>query len=267
MMAVSVPASGQDAVTAPDVEIRLAALENNNPDDDTAARSSLVKMGAGVVPYLKPAVLDAQKDWEVRTALVWVLGEIASPDSRPLLKKAWELKDTPGSFKIQVAIALGSHGEFDALRSFLVPGQADKVLVAKAAIAAANLKDKASLSLIRAHLRDPEIGSFVAIAACRLGDEGALEQVRPLLKDPIFRDYAAVAVAASGDRTVILPLRFALENGDPFIRAEAATALARLKDHGAAEKISALAKSDPDPRVRKAAQRALIRMRGGRLTR
>ena len=267
VMLLAAPAASQEAIAAADVAIRVAALENNNPDDDGAARTSLVKMGPGAVPHLAPIVLDAERDLATRTALVWVLGEIDSPDVQPTLTRAWKLVDMPGTFRIQVAIALAGRGTFKPLRSFLAPRQADKVLVAKAAIAAANFKDKESLTLIRAHLDHPEIGPFMAIAACRLGDKTAAGQVRPLLKDPVFRDYAAVALAMTGDRTVLIPLRFAMENPDPFIRAEAVSALARMDDRGSLEEIAGLAKGDPDPRVRKAAKRALMRMGRGRLRR
>jgi HEAT repeat protein len=254
----------QEAVSGSDVGIRVAALANDRPEDDEAARSSLVKLGPGVVQHLAPVLLDADQTWEVRTSVAWVLAEVSNDRSVPALKKAWKLPDAPGSFRIQVAIALGTYGKPAALRSFLQPDAPDKVLVAKAAIASANLKDPQALALMAPFVNDPDIGPFVAIASCRLGDNGAMDLVRPLLKDPVFRDHAAVALAAAGDTTITLPLRFALENVDPFVRSEAAAGLARLKDHDSYDRISKMAMEDADPRVRKAARRALIRLGKGR---
>lgn len=254
------PAAAQGAVSAADVEIRLQALANENPDDDAAAQASLVKMGPGVGPHLGPVLLDAKRDWNVRTAAAWVLGEVGGGEVKPALDQAWALADAPGSFRIQIAIALAGLGEFSALHSFLDLATDDKILVAKAAIAAANLDDEAALPLLAPHLKDEDIGPFVAIAACRLGDGTAAAQVRPLLKEPGLRDFAAVALASTGDKTVILPLRFALDNADPFVRAEAASLLGEFKDFASVGKLEKLRDADPDPRVRKAAKRAVIRI-------
>ena len=259
VLCLTTPASGQE-VSAEDVEIRVQALTNEIPEDDVAAQASLVKMGPGVSPHLGKIMLDAARPWEVRTAAAWVLGEVASPASKDDLQSAWALPDAPGPFRIQVAIALGGLGDLAPLHHFLDPKQSDKILVAKAAIAAANLKDESALALLEPHLKDEDIGPFVAIAACRLGDAGSIAQVRPLLRDAAFRDFAAVALAATGDKTVIIPLRFALDNADPFIRAEAATLLAKFKDHTSVGKLERLRDRDPDPRVRKAAKRAVIRI-------
>jgi HEAT repeat protein len=259
LLTVAAPVVAQD-VSASDVEIRIQALTNDRPEDDAAAQSSLVKMGPGVAPHLGRVMLDAKRPWEVRTAAVWVIGEVANPESKADLNAAWAVSDAPGPFRIQVAIALGGMGELGPLHSFLDPAQPDKILVAKAAIAAANLNDASALELLKPHLADEDIGPFVAIAACRLGDSSAASQVRPLLRDAAMRDFAAVALASTGDKTVIIPLRFALANADPFIRAEAAALLARFKDHASVPKLKKLRDTDPDPRVRKAAKRAVIRI-------
>lgn len=261
LLLVSATATAQETiVTAGDVDIRLQALSNDRPEDDSAAQASLVKMGPGVVPHLGPVLLDNKRDWSVRIAAAWVLGEIGADSAKADLKRAWALSDAPGAFRIQIAIALAGLGDKAPLHSFLDPSQEDKILVAKAAIAAANLKDEEALPLLAPHLEDGDIGPFVAIAACRLGDASAASKVRPLLREPAFRDFAAVALASTGDKTVIIPLRFALDNADPFLRAEAATLLARFKDETSRKKIETLRDRDPDPRVRKAAKRAMIRL-------
>ena len=217
-------------------------------------------LGEGAAVHLSAAMLDSKRGWPVRTGAAWVLGEIASESARTGLETAWGLADAPATFRVQVAISLGAMGDREKLRSYLTTKNKDKVIVAKAAIAIANQKDVEAVDLLKPLLKDEDIGSFIALAVCRLGDPAGVEQVRPLLRDGVFRDFAAVALGTTGDKTVLLPLRFALANPDPFIRRDAALLLGKFGDEESREKLKDLARKDSDPRVREAAIRAVKRL-------
>ena len=101
-------------------------------------------------------------------------------------------------------IAQSTLQEREPLRSFLKPPQSDKIVVAKAAIAVANLRDKEGVDALRAWEADEDIGAFVVLALGRLGASVDQAALRELMTEPISRDQAAVALARLGDRTVML---------------------------------------------------------------
>jgi len=247
------------AVTRDAVVIRLQSLSDPQPDVRAAALISLVQLGAGAVPHLGAMLLEAERDWEERTRIAWLLGEINAPSSKEALKKAWAVKDAPPTFRIQVAFALGALGDTKPLRSFLTK-ETERIFLAKAAIGLANLGDKEARPLLEPFKADPDVGSFVVLALGRLGDASVKAELRELLKEAMFREYAAVALATLGDRTVLFQLRFALDHGDVFVRRDAAHQLGRLEDDEALDKLKKLSRSDPDERVQKAASRAVKRI-------
>lgn len=253
------PPQSSPVVERATVEARLAVLANPEaePERQVAAQRSLVRLGPGGIVFLSSALLDDTRPWSVRTGAAWVLGELRSEVAIEALFKAWNLKGSPGTFRVQVAIALSTLGERDPLRSFLIPPQSDKIVVAKAAIAVANLRDKDAVEALRAWEADEDIGAFVVLALGRLGASVDQAVLRELMTEPIFRDQAAVALARLGDRTVMLNLRFALSNPDAFLRFEAVTLIRRFRDKGALKELRKMARDDPDPRVQQAASRAV----------
>ena len=253
------PVQSSPVVERATVEARLAVLADPEaePERQVAAQRSLVRLGPGGIVFLSAALLDDKRPWSVRTGAAWVLGELRSEVAIEPLHKAWGLKGAPATFRVQVAIALSTLGEREPLRSFLIPPQSDKIVVAKAAIAAANLRDKDAVEALRSWEADEDIGAFVVLALGRLGASVDQAALRELMTEPIFRDQAAVALARLGDRTVMLNLRFALANPDAFLRFEAVTLIRRFRDKGALKELRQMAKDDPDPRVRQAASRAV----------
>ncbi len=263
MMWVHPVASAQDAPSVAEIESRLEVTRNKSaaPDAQQAAMRSVVKMGPGAIAHLGKALAQSKRSWPERTAIAWILGEIGHKDALVPLKAAWELKDAPGTFRVQVAISMGGLGEMEALRGFLAPEMKDsKILVAKAAVALANLRDFDAVEQLKPWVNDPDIGPFIAMSLGRLGDDSGKAALKEMLTEPMFRDYAAVALGNLGDKTVLYPLRFALANPDPFIRRDAVRILERFKDKESLKDFKRLASEDPDPRVREAAERAAKRV-------
>ena len=252
------PSGGEVSLAA--VEERIKVLDQEDTELQQAALTSLVKLGGTAEVHLSVILLDPKRSWAARTGAAWVLGELLEPKSAAALNEAWSQAKAPGTFRMQVAMALGALGDKTKLRTFLDP-KGDKILAAKGATALANLQDKGAVELMKPLLGDEDIGAFIALAMGRLGEGSVKQTVKDLMKEPIFRDHAAVALGAMGDRTAMMPLRFALANPDPFIRRDAATILGRLKDTGALGQLEALAEDDPDARVRDAAARAAKRLR------
>lgn len=267
LLALTIPAPslaappGEAAQDRAEVDARLAALEEGvEPARQQAAMASLVKLGRPAIPRLLEVLGDAERSWEVRAGVAWVLGELGDAAAVEGLERAWGFKEAPETFRMQVAIALGSLGRTGPLRGMLAasPG-ANPILVAKASMALANLRDKEAVALIKPWLANEDIAPFIALALGRLGDDAGLALIKPLMADPMFRDYAAVALGALGQKDALLPLRYALANPDPFVRRDAIAGLARLGDTGAMGEVEALLK-DPDPRVREAATEGLKRL-------
>lgn len=249
------------AVSSEAVSARLEAVwKTEEPGARARAMADVVALGPGAVPHLAVALEDHDASFDQRSAVAWVLGELGDPAAIPPLEAAWAgTSEAPGTFRMQLAIALASLGKREPLRSFVVVG-GDPILLAKAATGLANVGDKEAVPLLEPFLRDESIGVFVAMAMGRLGDARGHEQLKEALKEGMLRDHAAIALGMSGDKTVVYQVRFALENPDPFVRRDAVTVLGRLKDRESLARVEAMAEKDVDKRVREAAVVAVRRI-------
>ena len=233
-------------------------LEELDPEDPSLHPSILlnvVEFGPEALPTLYGIAEDRDVDFVKRVAAIWAIGEIGAPESISVLQQMWAECEEE-ALCVQVAIALGRLGDLEPLRSLL--DSVDIIIVAKAAITLGRLHDKESIARIAPHLDNEAIAPFIAIALAYLKDDRGSELLRGYLNDPIFRDYAAVALAYLGDETVLFELRFAMTNPyDPELRLEAIALIVERDDKGAIPDLEKVAKDDPDPRVKKAAEEAL----------
>ncbi|HSE97207.1 MAG TPA: HEAT repeat domain-containing protein, partial [Blastocatellia bacterium] len=136
---------------------------------------------------------------------------------------------------------------------------------------------------------DERVARSAITALSSLATSEAIEALIALLADPRRRDACVEALAQmSKDRTEYIALGLrkgqvavrravvdaltrmkhprasellgsALDDAEPAVRLAAATALRHLGSHFAAQKLAALARTDPDLAVRRAAQKALKR--------
>jgi len=249
------------SVTRELVEEKLALVATAaDPAAQARALAEVVKLGKPAVPHLLAMLDEVALGWDLRASVVWVLGEVGDKGAVGKLSGVWAgAGEAPGTFRMQVAIALGALGHRQELRSFLAEG-VDLILVAKAATGLADLGDTESIPAMVPFLTHEDIGVFIAMALGRLGDARGHDQLKEAVREPLLRDHAAIALGLSGDTTVLYQVRFALDNPDPFVRRDAVVVLGRLKDFESLSRVEALADHDPDKRVRDVAVVAVRRI-------
>jgi HEAT repeat protein len=127
----------------------------------------------------------------------------------------------------------------------------------------------ARLGRARVELSSPNSNTrrWAVLRLARAGDLSATEQITPLLdsaSEPsaIVRSTAAVALRMLGDKRALPALTAALDDPEPFVRADAAEAIGNLGDAGQAAPLARALQSDPDARVRLQAAMALRRAAG-----
>ena len=241
----------RDAVTDPDVTVRIAALStlglsmdpsvaglvrHGLKDQDSivqlVAREALVRLNQ---PELVQPFLTAARDFSpaVRGAAMGILGRLKVKDPTALSALTLGLSDPDASVRSFAAGALGDLGATSAITA-LVDALSDRDPYVRnfAADSLGRLNAKAAIGALWGAVKDSD--SLVRLAAAealvKLGEGEAALVMRELLKDPDFgvRSAAVGAMARSAPERA---MTFALESFDdpaPRVRVAAVQALGRV---------------------------------------
>jgi HEAT repeat protein len=240
----------------------VAALEHLAHNDEAspvriAAMESLAQIGgARVVAILAPLIDSADPD--IARAALGGLGLIGHPDALLPLLAALRARD--------------AGRRIDALRAL---GNRDGTGAAEA------------IQWVAAGDADEKVAEAAIDSLCRLATPEAIDMLVNLTSDPARREASVAALARLGRQRVHLIgkglnhpqtsvrrsivdalgrmkqpeasewLGIALDDPDPSVRLAAVTALAHLGSRSAERKLVSMARTDSDPTVRRAAQKAL----------
>ena len=237
----------------------LAELARMDPADHVriAAMESLGRIGGPrAVAVLAP--LAESEDPALARAALTGLGLIGHPDALPPLLNALSLPDS--SRRVDALTAIGARGGADAVDAIQWIAAKDEVdSVVQAAIGAlsrlATPEAIATLIMLTADATRRE-ASVAALA--ELGED-RLELIAGGLAHPQAGVRAAVVDALGRMKRPLASeyLSGALDDGEASVRLAAITALAHLGSRRAERKLVAMARTDSDANVRRAAQRAL----------
>lgn len=176
-------------------------------------------------------------------------------------------------WRVAAANASARCGDLAPLRALL--DDDDPTLRLKAAVTLGVIGDADSEDAVLAMVGDPTYEghtAFVALAAGLLGREEARDALDVLLLHGPTRLHAALALSRLGTDDVILDLVFALDDvSDPILRHAILDEVVHRLPPTGREAVTAMAASDPSPRIAEAAARAArrwlhLRPRDGRIT-
>lgn len=242
-------------------------------DERSGAAEALGIIGVksdGVISALMGALKD--KNWEVRRDAALALGRLRARDAMDVLvEKAGEQRGESYHVKRAAVQALGFTNANRAMTPLINAAVDPNEEIRLAAVQAfGELKADGALSMLMYRLRD-DAAKVREATALALGVIGHLHAVRPLIDALNSETSVSVRVAiikalcSYADRSdVVQPLRKALQDGTPLVRAAAAEALGTMQTHkngNIAALLRALEDRKLDADVRVAAIRALAALR------
>lgn len=200
-------------------------------------KQALVKIGGGAVEPLLPALRD--QDRQVRTAAVWVLGELKDP--RAVAALADLLRDDERMVREEAAKALGVIGDASAIGPlFLALHDKEDMLRQYAAKSLGKIGTPVLAPAIDL-LRDPDVDQrrYAAWILGDLKDSRAVEPITSALRkhtdDATDRDiYETVMALAKHGPPATESLLALAQHGSNAVRREALFALGTMKDPRAA---------------------------------
>ncbi len=236
-----------------DAQALVAALRFQPPAEAAdraylaAVRAALASLGEAAVPVLAGALGDP--DARVSANAARVLGSVGTAAAAQALLAS--LGRPNAGLRAAAAAALGLAATTAWKRGETPAGWG-------------------AVALLLGALADPDAALREAAAGAlgRFGDPAAAEPLVGLLKDPSPAVRAAAAVALGGGTAptrvggpaAVEPLTACLKDQDVSVRMSAVMALGEIGDVRAEAAISAVAGSDPNDGVRRAAHGALLKL-------
>jgi HEAT repeat protein len=237
----------------------LARLAQTDPADHVrvAAVESLARIGgARAVSILAP--LAESDNADLAGAALGGLGLIGHPDALPPLLAA--LRSPDAARRVDALGALGERGgagAVDAIR-WVASADADARVMQSAIAALARLATPEAIDTLITLTADPDRREAAVVALARLGAE-RMERVAQGLTHAQAGVRRAIvdALGRMKQPRASELLSAALDDEDASVRLAAVRALSHLGSRGAERKLVAMARSDADTGVRRAAQQAL----------
>lgn len=207
--------------------------------------------------------VDSLPSLPVRLQALKILGQLAGPETVPILVEA--LKDKDNRVRRVAARALGPHGDSYGVQALIAAlNDTDKKVRGSAARSLGQLGDPASVPTLTSVLKDEDkdVRRAAADALRALGERSAVSYLIDALRDTDsqVRSAAAQALRELEDSDADQALINALNDKDRFVRSTAAYALGRIKDSTAIQPLIA-ALQDEDKHVCQAAAWALERLK------
>ncbi len=245
----------------PAVEEYVQALHSRVPAVRRQSAVALGRMGdRSAVPALIEALGDTEKD--VRRESAKALGLIKDARAVPVLIEA--LGDGEMNVRFYAAYALGEIKDSRSAGPLLhALGDSRWCVRDQAAWALRELRDpKIAAPLVAALKKDDADAAHILWVLRYVGGPRAVEQLASLLDDPDAqtRMRAAGGLGELGDKRAVVPLVAVLKDADPGVRRTAIEALLPFRDDRTRKPLARLATGDDDPSVRRAAEKALLRL-------
>lgn len=250
----------------------LAHLVQKDPANQVraAAVEGLGRIGGrGAVTILAPFALGltptGSDDGDLTRAAIRALGNIGHPDALPLLLNV--LRSPIAPRRIDACTALGGRGgqqAVDALQ-WIAASDPDPQVVQAAIEALAKMCSAESIAALIELIADHQRVNACVAVLVRLNGQPrvSLEQLIEWIGRGLNHPHAGVRCAVIEILTRLKHPRaselliFALADKDASVRLYAVRSLQHLGNRYAEEKLSALARTDPDAGVRRAAQKLL----------
>jgi PAS domain S-box-containing protein len=224
-----------------------------------AAMEALGQTG-GVRAISILAAIVEDPDIDIARAALSALGAMGHPDALPPLASA--LRSADASRRIAAIHALGKRGDSkaaDALQ-WVAASDQDEAIIEAALSALARLATPESIAALVALTSDPARRKASIERLAHLGIKH-IEEVARGFEHPgkEVRASAVEALARMKHPLASEQIARALDDQSATVRMAAAIALGHLGSRSAERKLAALARTDPEVRVRQAAQKALRR--------
>jgi HEAT repeat protein len=242
-----VPALERLAQTDPANHVRIAAVE------------SLARIGgARVVAFLAPFV--ESNDNDLARAAIAGLGLIGHPDALPPLLAA--LRSPDPARRVDALRAVGERGgpgAVDALR-WVAGADAEPQVVQSAIRALSRLATPEAVETLITLTSDPIRREACVTALSQLGKE-QIQLIGQGLRhaQPAVRRAVVEVLGRMKQQEASGLLSTALQDNDASVRLAAVNALAHLGSRSAERQLVTMARTDPEPAVRRAAKKALRR--------
>ncbi|HUK92194.1 MAG TPA: HEAT repeat domain-containing protein [Blastocatellia bacterium] len=240
---------------------KLAELAQSDPASQVriAAMESLAQIGGPrAIAILAPLTESAETD--MACAALRGLGLLGHPDALPPVLAA--LRSTDPERRLGAIQALGARGgaeAVDALQWAAGAADADAEIAQSAIDALAKLASPEAVQTLISLTADPARRAACIEALSLMGKDRVSVFAQGLRHDQpgVVRASIVEVLSRMKQTEASELLTTALNDEDASIRLAATNALARLGSRMAERKLVALARSDPDPNVRRAAHRAL----------
>jgi len=243
----SVDALGRLAESDPANQVRIAAIE------------ALARIGGARVMAILAGLVESN-DIDLARAALAGLGHIGHPDALPPLLATVRSGDPDR--RMHAVRALGERGGEDALDSlrWVAASDTDERVVQAAIDALARLATAGAIDTLVALTSDPARRDACVAALARLGKEH-IEVIGCAwdLAAPEARQALVAVLGRMKQPRASELLSAALDDPDDSVRLAAVNALAHLGSRAQERKLVTMARADSDPKVRRAAQKALQR--------
>lgn len=235
------------------VDSLVSALEEDHASlVKVACLASLGKIGGSrVVALISPYVTSSNLD--IAQAAIFALGEISHPDSLPILLRMARAREKER--KVAALQALGNKGTSEVIGElqFQAASESNPEVFNIALESLLKISTPEAWSVLVSLATVPRLKEPVLNILKKAG-ERVISVLEDSLKNPLSRVRLVAVEALQGiksEDTSRLLVK-ALEDGVPEVRLKAALTLKRLKSRLGERELLRIAKTDPDPRVRKA---------------
>jgi long-chain acyl-CoA synthetase len=267
-------------------QLEMAGPNNQNEDQRIQV---IEKFGRNqefvAAPLLQTILVDPHESKMVRSVAAISLGQMKARTAGPLLvplaetrptEKIWEEKSKSKFLRLSALAALGEIGEPNSLplfRGILTAPHEDPDIICKAIEILANKKDSVSVPRLHAIVEGPitivytpEVHRAAILALGKIGHSTSKNFLRHLLSSSdAFQCEILFTLVKLGDAEALEQLKkLANKKTAPSAtRSEAIKYLSKLEDPSLISTLKPLRK-DPDPSIRREAQKALKRLEKGK---